>query len=162
MKLIKQLRDYANSFPVKEKEYLEALVKEGGRVAEGYLASAETSSPNQAYIDTEINKFGGEISLVGEEKGGAGFVEFGTGTKYTSMAESHPRAYEFGAIRGEYGEGKGRKPPWIFHGEAGVTGEELGGGFVETYGQPASRVMWKTQKRLEASYLDIAKEVFKK
>ena len=160
MSFLQQLEKYRDTFSSKSEQYVKALVDRGQKFASNELNKAQTTSPDSGYIESETSKKTGEITLVGNAKGGAGFIEFGTGTKYTSMAESHPRAEEFGAFRGEFGAMKGADPPWVFFGEAGELGEDVGKGFVKTSGQPASRVMYNTGKELERIYQEVAKEVF--
>ena len=142
------------------KDLVKFLVNEGGKSAAKKLDEAGTTGVIQdTTIVWNVSGKQGEVAMQGSE---AGFIEFGTGTHYTSMAESHPLADKFGAIRGEWhGDSKGADPPWFFYGEPGTYGEDVGNGFVKTFGNPANRVIYNTGKELGEIAITKAKEVFK-
>ena len=158
-KIIGQLEAYKKKIEAKTEKVVSDVTKEGERIANMRLSSADYTSKIESTIESSSSGKSGSVSMVGFD---AGFIEFGTGTHYP---DTHPLASEMGAIRGSYGKGYGLKPPWTFIGDSvGTTGEVIGtarsGVVIETYGNPANRVVYDTGKDLERSAVAIAKEVF--
>lgn len=83
----------------------------------------------------------------------ASFIEFGTGITYPDV---HPYASQLGAIRGQYGQGKGSRPNgWTFY-DVDYYGQKR-----HTLGIPASMPMYKTEQQLEKLITQVANEVFR-
>lgn len=91
------------------------------------------------------------------------FIEFGSGVFYT---EQHPKATEMGAIRGEYGKGKGKQNTWGFYGEAGTNGVVRKitdkGQLVTTHGNPPAKAMYEASKVMRLKILEIIREEINK
>ena len=90
------------------------------------------------------------------------FIEFGTGVHY---GESHPKAAELGAVRGEYGHKRGRNDTWKYYGDPGSMGwyqttNERAKGLVTTHGNPPNSVMYNASKQMRMQILEIARSVF--
>jgi len=159
MSLIKQLEKYRDNITKNTEELAKDLVMGGGEVMQTYLNEALYSGDLSSEVVTTVSKGKGAISLEGTD---AGMIEFGAGTYYP---DNHPLASKMGAVRGEWGKGRGKTPPWTFTASSsGGTGEYWGtarfGVIFETMGTPANRVVYNTGKELERVYVDRAKEVF--
>ena len=113
------------------------------------------------HVASETKGAEGTITFYGEA---AAFVEFGTGVFYP---DDHPKAAEFGAVRGAYVKGQGSDPPWIYVGPHGSNGIVLahkkdGREVVASMGNPANCVVYNTGKDLRQIAESKAKEVFSK
>lgn len=90
------------------------------------------------------------------------FVEFGTGVTYS---EPHPKADEFGMVRGGYGQGKGKNSSWTYYGEPGTNGQfvtsGLKGDVYRTSGNPANRCMYEAGQKIREELANAVKEAFK-
>ncbi len=86
------------------------------------------------------------------------FIEFGAGVHYAEPA--HPEASAFGAVRGEYGQGKGKRDSWGYYGEPGTNGRSTGENLVLTHGNPANRSMYDAGEAMRAQILSTAREVW--
>lgn len=157
--IIRQLQAYKRELRKKEVAVVNELVEQGTRIANSELDRAQYTGYLDATIESEANKTKGHVSMVGYD---AGFVEFGTGTTYVNADQVHPKADEFGAIRGEWGNKEGANPPWIFHDEPGNAPAtvSIGKGKSLTFGIPANRTMYNTGKELHERLEDIVKDVF--
>ena len=94
------------------------------------------------------------------------FIEFGSGKTYEEYpSDKLPKGV---VPHGEYGKKKGRKPPWVYVGEAGDNGTVLahkkdGRAVVRTMGNPPARAMYNASKVFDKDHvLQVAKEVFGK
>lgn len=96
------------------------------------------------------------------------FIEFGAGVYYS---EAHPLADSKGAIRGEYGQGKGKHITWGYYGDPGTNGRVATdkdghpivrdeGPVILTHGNPPARAMYEASKAMREEIKKIAKEVF--
>ena len=137
---------------------LERLAQEGYEVASAGFASAEYDGTNDVTVSVEDR---GKIKAVVAVGGTVLFIEFGTGVTYP---DNHPEARDLGMERGEYGQGRGKKPTWGYYGEPGtngtVVGERAKGTLVLTHGNPANMPMYNAVKELELRLEEIVKEVF--
>ena len=133
------------------------------KLAEQGKQSIDTKMANAIYDGTASWETHAEVdgnkATVGASGDKVAFIEFGTGVTYP---DDHPKAKEMGAIRGEYGQGKGKNPSWIYYGEPGSNGKDLGNGFVETSGNPANKPIYNTMKELEESIQTIVTEEMEK
>lgn len=90
------------------------------------------------------------------------FIEFGTGVHY---ADDHPQAVAMGAIRGEYGQHRGRNDTWKYQGDPGSLGwyqtpNDRARGVITTHGNPANAVMYNAAKQMRMQVAEIARSVF--
>jgi hypothetical protein len=88
------------------------------------------------------------------------FIEFGTGVTYM---QQHPKAGQFGAVRGAYGHHLGRlKSGWRYKGDAGTNGtvDEKHAGYIHTFGNPPAMAMYYTAEMLKDKVTEIAREVY--
>lgn len=90
------------------------------------------------------------------------FIEFGAGVFNAGI---HPRASEFGAIRGAYGLGRGKFEKWAYKPEIGNVlgaGGQLSkdGKVVITRGNNPQRIMYNVGKSMRADIIRIAREEF--
>lgn len=106
-----------------------------------------------------------EIPVTGQT---VAFIEFGTGVHYP---DTHPRAADMGAYRGEYpgtelnpGKGLGKNDTWGYYGDPGTNGsvvkETPKGTLVLTHGNPANSVMYNASKEMRTKILETARSVF--
>ena len=157
--IIRQIRVYRRELRKKEEAIVSELVDQGREIANNELDRAKYTGYLDAQIEAEAKKKRGHVSMVGYD---AGFVEFGTGMTYVNADQVHPKADEYGAIRGEWGNKEGANPPWIFHDEPGNAPAtvSIGKGKSLTFGIPANRTMYNTGKELHERLEDIVKDVF--
>lgn len=160
--LIQQLKAYKKDLKQKEERLVAELVGVGTEVANVELDSAVYTGYKNAQIVSEAKGKRGHVSMVGYS---AGFIEFGTGMEYIGAEDTHPLADNYGAIRGEWGKGEGKNPPWIYRDipgdnpPSGTVPLPMGMGTL-TYGFPANRTMYNTGKELHQRLYDIVKDVF--
>jgi hypothetical protein len=100
-----------------------------------------------------------EIPVTGHS---VAFIEFGTGVHYP---DTHPKAAELGAIRGEFGQKKGRRNTWKYYGDPGTLGwygsaKDKAKGLVSTHGNPANQIMYRAAAEMRQRILEIARSVF--
>ena len=86
------------------------------------------------------------------------------GTAWEILNEIHPKAGEFGAVRGGYGLHLGLNDSWRYRGDPGTNGEIITfgrhAGQVLTHGNPPARAMYETGKEIRARISAVAAEVF--
>ena len=87
------------------------------------------------------------ISATGES---VTFIEFGAGV-YQPEYPDQELINEYGFLRGEYGQGKGKRRTWSFY---------LNGELVVTHGNPPARAMFEASQEMRKNIIKIAKEVF--
>ncbi len=106
-----------------------------------------------------------ENTLVIKASGQAiAFIEFGTGVWNTGW---HPKAAEHGALRGEYGQGKGQNKAWGYYGDPShansgtahvVSGSK--GTVIVTRGNDPNYCMYDAAQAMRQEVERIAREVF--
>ena len=104
-KAIQELEAYKKWLAEKTKSFLERLVALGVEVASARFSQAVYDGTND--VEVQAPQWVGENKMLLVARGNAvTFIEFGTGVRFMS---THPLAMDKGAIRGEYGKGKGKK-----------------------------------------------------
>jgi hypothetical protein len=158
---IRQIEEYEKRIVKKRKIFLEKLAEIGVDVATTKFSNAQYDGTNDVVLGKPewINDNKLVISATGKS---VMFIEFGTGVHYAS--ESHPKAGEFGFVRGTYGHGLGKLDSWRYKGNRGSKGELIENGphkgEIETHGNPANRCMYDASKEMRRKIREIAKEVF--
>lgn len=160
-KALRHSEDLLSSMRGKVKEFMEKLAQVGIDTASARFSTAQYDGVNDVVVSS-APEWDGENKLRIYAVGNAvGFIEFGTGVHYT---EPHPKAAEFGAIRGSYGYGLGRLDSWRYRGEPGTDGEIITEGrhkgMVLTHGNPPARAMYDASREMRDKIQEIAKEVF--
>jgi hypothetical protein len=144
----------------KQKQMLEKLAAIGVETASIKFISAQYDGFNDVKVSEPEWIDENKLQIVASGQA-VGFIEFGTGVHY---AERHPKADEFGAIRGGYGQHKGLKNSWGYYGDPGTNGKEVakknGQVVVITNGNPPARAMYDAGKEMRSRILEIAKEVY--
>ena len=158
---IKKLETYKKDLRNKQKILLMRLGEIGFNVTEVRFRQAIYDGTNDVVVQapywTEDDKL--ILSATGKV---VTFIEFGTGIRYLQI---HPKAAELGAVRGQYGKGKGKNQSWAYYGEAGTNGkivrEDAHGNVILTHGNPPAQAMYEATIEMRNKILDIAKEVFR-
>jgi hypothetical protein len=158
---IKQIEEYEKSLQKKQKIFLEKLAEIGVDVAKAKFQSAQYDGDNDVVL-SEPAWLGDNRLVISATGKSVMFIEFGTGVHYAS--ESHPKAGEFGFVRGGYGYGLGKLDTWRYEGNPGTNGEVIKEGKhkgeVKTHGNPANRCMYEASKEMRKKIRETAKEVF--
>lgn len=156
---LRHVMDAQNRLADKVKELLLRLGKFGVDTASVRFKTAQYDGTNDVTVDAEWTD--GNVLTIHADGRAVAFIEFGTGVHYK---DTHPKAAEFGAIRGSYGYGLGKLDSWRYRGEPGTNGEIISegkhAGMVETHGNPPARAMYDTGEDLRKQIVIIAKEVF--
>lgn len=154
---IKHIERYEQSLDSKQNELVDKLADVGVEVAtEGYGAAFYDGTKDIS-VSKESGQHSGSAKVVATGSTVA-FVEFGTGVHYP---EQHPKAGEFGAVRGGYGHHLGRLDSWRYPEEnGGGTPDPKYPGYVTTHGNPPSYSMYEAGKDMRAKIGEIAKEVY--
>ena len=163
-KAIQEVNDYRKWIDLKTQELVTELGNIGVQVASLKFKGALISGKND--VECRIEPKGKNqvaVMAVGEA---TLFIEFGTGVIYP---DDHPDKPIGLAGRGEYGKKKGKNPKgWDYVG----TDEDQGNNAVykhsarnglnvyHTYGDPATKPMYKTVRKLEEQFVAIAWRVF--
>lgn len=158
---IQHISKYRNSIQNKIRLFADKLAEIGVNIMQMRFRTAVYDGTNDAVVNepTWISDMVLEIPVTGTT---VAFIEFGTGVTY---ADDHPMANELGAIRGEYGQGKGKNRSWKYYGEPGSNGwyhdaKAEAKGLVTTHGNPANAPMYNAAKEMRTQILDIARSVF--
>lgn len=155
-----RIRREWEELPKKCRELLSRLAAAGIDVASARFSAAQYDGLNDVVVRGPewVGENRMRIAAVGRA---VAFIEFGTGVHY---AGSHPKAAEFGAVRGGYGYGFGRYDTWRYEGDPGTNGEVIASGRhageVLTHGNPPARAMYETGKSIRDRVRQIAEEVF--
>lgn len=160
-RLISKLKSYQKTLKNKQKKLMERLAEIGIDVASAKFSTAQYDGENDVIVD-KVPQWSGEDKLIVSATGNSiTFIEFGTGVHY---AEQHPKAMEFGAVRGEFGQGKGSQDSWGYYGVPGTNGRVIKtnekGTLVVTHGNPPARAMYDAGKEMRSRIVEIAREVF--
>lgn len=144
----KHLDSLANNLPEKIRIFLEKLANIGVTVAQVDFAMAGTDDePVDVFSEWEndktINIVAAGISVT--------FLEFGTGVYNPTYPDTN-LIRELGFDRGEYGQGKGKRPFWYYYNSEGKA--------VRSYGNAPVRGMYDAGKYMRKQIQEIANEVF--
>lgn len=153
------LKKYRQDLDGRCREFLRRLAELGLKTAEVRFRSAQYDGTNDVGVKIEWDD-DQHLRIVAAGKA-VTFIEFGAGTFYS---EDHPLAAEKGAVRGQYGQGKGSNESWTYYGDPGTNGsvvrEADKGTVVRTKGNPPARAMYEASKAMRSQIMQIAKEVF--
>lgn len=173
IKVVRELTTYAEkTIPEKLNELIERLMNEGYEIASAGFnpQTAKYAGTNDVVVWKPYWKNKTMILQATSEKGVVAFIEFGTGTIFEEYPD--PNMLPKGAVgRGEYGQGKGAHPPWVYVGDPGNLGYTLatkkggknnGKSVVLTSGNPPARAMYGASQKLNTDHIiEVAKEVFR-
>lgn len=140
------------------KRVLNKLAKIGIKEADLIFSKAQYDGTNDVKLlePKWVNNYTVQIVAQGNA---VTFIEFGTGVFYS---EQHLKAAEMGAIRGEYGKGKGKQRTWGYYGEPGSNGvirkTNEKGDLVTTHGNPPAKAMYEASKVIRFKILEIIRE----
>lgn len=159
--LLKRYEDYRKSMPERMRTCLRRLAEIGVNTADVSFKTAHYDGINDVVVEP-FKWYGNNRVVISAVGNSVTFIEFGTGITY---ADDHPLAQEFGMIRGEFGQGKGKQDTWVYYGEEGTMGEWLktvnNQYAIRTHGNPANRSMYNAGKEIENKVLEVVREVFK-
>lgn len=156
---IRQLEEYKERIKRKQRTLLERLAAIGIETASVRFATARYDGTNDVVVP-HVPEWQGDNKLIISASGSTVyFIEFGSGVHYS---ETHPKAAEFGAVRGSYGHGLGKLDSWRYEGEPGTDGvpSTKHPGQVVTHGNPPARAMFDAAEDIRDKILEIAKEVY--
>lgn len=160
---IAEIERYEESLPAKTKKLMEKLAEIGIEEATVRFSNAFYDGTNDVSVDNTPT-WEGENKLVVRAFGQSiAFIEFGTGIYNT---EEHPKADDFGAVRGAYGQGKGMQRGWGYYGDpgeanaGGIAISTPRGTVIMTSGNNPNRAMYDAAQEMRARIVTIAKEVF--
>lgn len=171
-KAIEELQNYNEWLLDKNQELVYKMGSKGAEIAQEKFDKAVYDGYNDVEVRWEdTDEF---VATVTADSGDRRteqvvfFIEFGTGVKYP---DDHPEKPQGLIGRGEYGKGKGKNPEgWDYIGfdnYKGTNGElkrtiKRGTEFklFHTYGNPANMCMYKTVRKLQDDFKEMAKEVF--
>ena len=161
--LINKVKAYQKSLEEKQHRLLDELFKIGIDVASVKFQTAQYDGDNDVVVNRQPEWVGDNKLFLTATGKAITFIEFGTGVHY---AEQHPKAAELGAVRGEYGQGKGSSDTWGYYGSPGTNGRERKdtdkGTLVLTHGNPPARAMYDSAKEMRNQIVNKAREVFGK
>lgn len=161
-KAINALDRYQKSLPKKNHEMLEKLAELGSDKAISEFGSAFYDGEND--VDVGVDWFGNDTVEIVAKGDAVAFIEFGTGTVYTTPV--HPVASITGLVgRGEFGQGRGKYDYWYYDGDPGSGGIPIqidGRSLVKTQGNPANMCLYYTMQDVKSNVRKVAKEVFGK
>ena len=147
---IKKLQQYEKEFKRKEAEFVRRLKELGVSVATTGFSLADYDGVNDVLIaETQL----GARALVIAYGETVGFIEFGTGVKFS---EYDSAGLEFTPPpHGSYGKGKGKNPHgWYFTQSPGAAARH-------TYGNPPAEALLTARDTMIARVVQIAREVFR-
>lgn len=156
---IRHLEEYKQRIKRNQRTLLEKLAAIGIETASARFSTARYDGTNDVVVP-HVPEWLDENRLIISASGSSVyFIEFGTGVHYS---EAHPKAGEFGAVRGGYGHGLGKLDSWRYEGEPGTDGEASAThpGQVVTHGNPPARAMFDAAEDIRSKILEIAKEVY--
>lgn len=158
--VIAALEKYRDKLDTRKETFLRRLAEIGIEVASVKFANAQYDGINDVEVPRDP-QWDGDKLIISATGQAVAFIEFGTGVHYT---ETHPKAAEFGAIRGSYGYGRGRQDAWTYKGDPGTDGRVIpsksGGTYILTHGNPPARAMYDAAQDMRSRILEIAKEVY--
>lgn len=157
--ILNKVKNSQEELDAKCRILLERLSQIGCDVASYGFKNAQYDGDNDVTVSTSWE---GDKMVITARGQAVMFIEFGTGVTYT---EEHPKAGEMGAIRGNYGQGKGSQNSWAYYGSAGSNGKVIResdkGTVISTKGNPPARAMYDASKEMRNRISAIAMEVFK-
>lgn len=155
-----KLSAYVGTFEQRKAFFLGKIAKSGVDVSKVIFRQAIYDGTNDVVVGEPkwISPNEVEVLAVGNA---VTFIEFGSGVHYSKQ---HPFASEMGAIRGEYGKGRGKRDVWGYYGDPGSRGKiaktNAKGDLVLTHGNPPARAMYLADKAMRDMVLRTVKEAF--
>lgn len=148
-KAIDQLEQYKNDFLAKERIFVKRLAEIGVSVASTGFATADYDGENDVQVTMTHSGTTATVIAYGET---VGFIEFGTGVKFSEWDNS---GMEYTPPRhGTYGKGFGARPKgWFFK-----QGE---GAAQHTYGNQPAEAMRTARDVMIERVTQIAREVWR-
>lgn len=147
---IKQLEQYKKDFRVKEELFIKRLAEIGVSVASTGFATADYDGINDVQVTMTQSGASATVTAFGEK---VGFIEFGTGIKYSEWDNSD---MEYTPPKhGTYGKGQGKNPHgWYFKTHDGAKARH-------TYGNPPAEAMRTARDVMIERVVQIAREVWR-
>ena len=157
-KAIKQLQEYKKDFLAKEQIFIKRLAEIGVSVASTGFAVADYDGVNDVQVTMTQSGTKATVTAFGET---VGFIEFGTGVKFTEWDSSGMKYTP--PEHGTYGKGHGANPKgWWFNphdvGDS-VKGVKVSG--MHTYGNPPAEAMLTARNTMIEQVVQIAREVWR-
>lgn len=149
-KAIKQLQQYKKDFLAKEEIFIKRLAEIGVSIASTGFELAHYDGINDVQVTMTQSGTKAAVIAFGET---VGFIEFGTGVKYsewdnTDMEYTPPE-------HGTYGKGQGARPKgWYFTQHVGAKAQH-------TYGNPPAEAMRTARDVMVERVVQIAREVWR-
>ena len=154
---VKKLRMYAQELDFKTSKLIQTLASNGIKVinANKYTDGDSDSSDIHAWLESNSSSGISKVTLIMHGKDVA-FIEFGAGITFNGSAGSspNPKGQELGMTIGSYGYGQGKNESWKYY-------NEQVGDYIISYGTKAAMPMYKAEKEIIRTFLDVAKKVFK-
>lgn len=160
--LYKKLDGLTSRIDVKQELFLSKLAEIGIKTADIKFKTAQYDGFNDVAVN-QAPIWVDDKTLIIEAAGNAvAFIEFGTGVNYT---QEHPTAGKVGAVRGAYGQGKGKQRAWGYYGVPGTHGRVVrmiasNHMVVLTEGNPPARALYDAGQEIRRHIKQIATEVF--
>lgn len=128
------------------------LCEYGIKIAAFGFASADYDGYNDVQVSSSPEWVNENTVAFYAEGESVTFIEFGAGVYQPPYPDQDLiRQYDF--IRGQYGQGKGKRRGWVFY-------HPLTGELTFTRGTPPARAMFDASEQMRQNILKIAKEVF--
>ena len=151
-KTIAHINKVENDIPAKLNMLSERLCEYGIKIASFGFASADYDGYNDVRVSASPEWVDDHTIAFYADGEAVTFIEFGAGVYQPPYPNQDlTRQYDF--IRGEYGQGKGKRQAWVFYHPQ--TGEP-----TFTRGTPPARAMFDASEQMRQNILKIAKEVF--
>lgn len=160
---IADLEEYEKNLQKKVRTLMEKLAEVGIKEATVRFANVIYDGTNDVEVNQSPNWVSDTKLVVSATGSSITFIEFGAGVFNT---EVHPKAAELGAIRGGYGQGKGKNESWTYYGnesETNAGGKVVRRGektVIRTRGNNPNRAMYEAAKEMREQITKIAEEVF--
>lgn len=149
---IQQVRKRLDNF----KEVLQRLADIGFETAGIHFSTAQYDGTND--VETSIEWVTDKKVKVVAQGEAVTFIEFGTGISYN---EQHPKAQDFGFVRGGYGKHQGLNNAWLYPAEKGTgTNGIESGNWILTEGNPPARAMDRAGNEIRSRIVEVIKEVY--
>lgn len=162
-KAIAEIEEYEKDLQTKLKVLMEKLAEVGIEEATVRFANAIYDGTNDVQVNQNPTWVSDNKLVVSASGKAITFIEFGAGVFNPGV---HPKAVELGAIRGGYGQGKGKNESWTYYGnesETNAGGKVVRRGektVIRTRGNNPNRAMYEAAKEMREQIVKIAREVF--
>lgn len=160
--LLTKFSNLEKELPKKVDEIMETIGNVGIDEADAAYRTAIYDGDNDVTVIQQpvwVDKHRMQVVATGKT---VSFIEFGTGIMYP---DNHPDAAKMGAVRGSYGQHRGRFTTWLYDGNPGTNGELVtftSRPLVVTHGNPANRCLYHASRRMREELPKVAKKVMAK